>query len=213
MIKTTMFTEQISMMKVLIFISGFIILSLEILGIRILGPYVGTTVPVWAALIGITLAGSAVGYYCGGLFADRTQNKWIFLSISIIASVFIILIPTLRNIISIIAPNISYGLGALAGSFLLFFVPVMCLSALITYIIRIFVKDISTISQVHGDLYALATTGSVIGIFGTSYILIPLFTIPDIFYSFGAVLLFFSTTAYFPSLLNGIIYNPKKNAG
>ena len=72
------FHEQSFEIKALLFLSGFVILSLEILGIRILAPYVGTTTPVWAALLGVTLAGSAVGYYWGGVLADHVQKKPYF---------------------------------------------------------------------------------------------------------------------------------------
>lgn len=202
-----MFYEQTAVTKTLLFISGFMILSLEILGIRILGPYVGITASVWAALIGVTLAGSAMGYYGGGMLADRIQRKEVFLLITASASICIILIPTLRSILSMIAPHTSYGIGALIGSILLFFMPVMFLSTLITYSIRVFVKNLDTIARVHGDLYALATIGSIVGVFSTSYILVPLFTIPHILYGHGIILLLFGTVASFPSLLKRIVHS------
>ncbi len=199
--------EQTTVTKTLLFISGFTILSLEILGIRILGPYVGTTASVWAALIGVTLAGSAVGYYGGGMIADRTQRKEVFLWITASASICIILIPTLRSILSMVVPHTSYGIGALIGSMFLFFMPVMFLSALITYSIRVFVRNLDTIARVHGDLYALATIGSIVGVFSTSYILIPLFTIPHILYGLGITILLFGITASFPSLIKRIVHS------
>lgn len=183
------------MVKTLLFFSGFAILSLEILGSRILGSNVGTTIPVWAALIGVTLTASALGYYAGGRLADHVQKREVFLWLTAGASMFIILIPTFRNIMDIVALNLSYGVGALIGSMFLFFVPIVCLSALTTYTIRLFVKDLDTMAQVHGDLYALATFGSVLGVFGTSYILVPLFNIATILYGLGATLLLFGILA------------------
>ncbi len=206
------FSEQITIIKILLFISGFAILSLEILGIRILAPFVGTTAPVWAAIIGVPLLGSAVGYYGGGVLADRMQKKEIFLWLAAGASLFIILIPTLRSVMSLVALYVSYGVGALIGSMLLLFIPVVFLSALITYSIRVFVKNLDTIGQVHGDLYSLATIGSVVGVFGTSYILVPLFTIPHVLYGLGAsiFLLGISISLSFP--LAWVRFVPKTSA-
>ncbi len=204
--------EQIIIMKILLFISGFTILSIEILGIRILGPYVGTTVPVWAALIGVTLAGTALGYYGGGRLADHVQKKEVFLWITACASIFIVLIPTFRSIMNSTASNSSYGVDALIGSTLLFFIPILCLSALITYSIRFFVKNLDTIAQVHGDLYALATFGSILGVFGTSYILVPLFSIPHIFYGLGGILLLIGVLAALPSNVMNEYFKSKMSA-
>lgn len=180
--------KQTFALKILLFISGFAILSLEIVGIRILGPYVGTTVPVWAALMCSILLGSAAGYYGGGVLADRIQKREIFVWIAASASACIMLIPASRGVMSLVSVT-SYGIGALIGSLFLFVAPVMLLSALTTYTIRVFVKDIDTVARVHGDRYALVTAGSVAGVFGTSYLLVPLVTVPHILYILGVVLL------------------------
>lgn len=115
------FHEQSFEIKALLFLSGFVILSLEILGIRILAPYVGTTTPVWAALLGVTLAGSAVGYYWGGVLADHVQKKAVFLWLTAGASISITLIPLLRSVLSVVAPYFGYSGGAFIGAMLLFF--------------------------------------------------------------------------------------------
>lgn len=198
------FHEQSFEIKALLFLSGFVILSLEILGIRILAPYVGTTTPVWAALLGVTLAGSAVGYYWGGVLADHVQKKAVFLWLAAGASISIALIPLLRSVLSVVAPYFGYSGGAFIGAMLLFFIPIMFLSAITTYVIRIFVKTLDAIGKIHGDLYALATIGSVVGVFGTSYILVPFFTIPTILYSLSVSIFLLSISIFLsPSLEEG----------
>jgi CBS-domain-containing membrane protein len=62
---------------------------------------------------------------------------------------------------------------------------------LVTYTIRTYVTDLSTVGQVHGDLYMVATVGSVVGVFTTSYLLIPTFTVTHIFYGLGVAVLLF----------------------
>ncbi len=195
------FHEQSFEIKALLFLSGFVALSLQILGIRILAPYVVTTTPVWAALLGVTLAGSAVGYYWGGVLADHVQKKAVFLWLTAGASISITLIPLLRSVLSVVAPYFGYSGGAFIGAMLLFFIPIMFLSAITTYVIRIFVKTLDAIGKIHGDLYALATIGSVVGVFGTSYILVPFFTIPTILYSLSVSIFLLSISIFLsPSL-------------
>ena len=46
----------------------------EILGAKMLSPYVGLSHFVWTAQIAVTLVALACGYYVGGRLADRSQN-------------------------------------------------------------------------------------------------------------------------------------------
>ena len=106
--------------------------------------------------------------------------------------------------LSVVAPYFGYSGGAFIGAMLLFFIPIMFLSAITTYVIRIFVKTLDAIGKIHGDLYALATIGSVVGVFGTSYILVPFFTIPTILYSLSVSIFLLSISIFLsPSLEEG----------
>src|SRR5688572_10077545 len=61
-------------LQVIVFFSGACVMALELLGSRILAPYVGTSTPVWTALIGIILAALSLGYWWGGRLADRVPT-------------------------------------------------------------------------------------------------------------------------------------------
>ena len=177
--------------KFIVFVAGFAILSLEILGFRILVPNTGATAPVWASVISVTLLGSVLGYYIGGAIADRTQNKKILASLVFGAGLLFLAILPARAALPIIVSFVgSYGASALLASLALFLLPVLSLSSMITYTIRCSLLSIDTVARVHGDLYAIATIGSIVGVFATSYILIPNFTIPSIIIGLGSILIF-----------------------
>lgn len=53
-----------------VFFSGAVVMSFEILGSRVLAPFFGGSIFVWGSLISIFLAGLSVGYYGGGKAAD-----------------------------------------------------------------------------------------------------------------------------------------------
>ena len=55
----------------LVFAASAAVLVLEILGIRLLAPYVGLTLETTTAIIGTVLAGIAAGAALGGRAADR----------------------------------------------------------------------------------------------------------------------------------------------
>lgn len=190
------FNKKTIAIKILLFITGFATLSLQILGIRILAPFFGTSTPVWTALIGVVIAGSTIGYYGGGALADHVQKKEVFLWLASSASAFIILILVFREIASIVVPYFSYGLGAFISSMILFFAPAIVLSSFTTYAIRIFVKKLDTIGQIHGNLYATATIGGVVGIFSNNYLLLPFFNIVTIICILSIVIFLFGLLAF-----------------
>src|SRR5688500_18608571 len=55
-------------------ITGGAILIVEILGAKMLAPFVGTSHFVWTAQIAVTLVSLAIGYYFGGWLVDRSPR-------------------------------------------------------------------------------------------------------------------------------------------
>src|SRR5215468_8337638 len=54
--------------------TGAAIMIVEILGAKMLSPFVGLSHFVWTAQIAVTLVALACGYYAGGRLADRSPN-------------------------------------------------------------------------------------------------------------------------------------------
>ena len=58
--------ERIGWLVLLLaFTSGFIIMSVELLGGRILAPYFGSSIYVWGSIISIFMVALAMGYLIG----------------------------------------------------------------------------------------------------------------------------------------------------
>ena len=58
----------------LVFVASGAVLVLEILGVRLLAPYVGLTLETYTTIIGVVLAGIALGAAAGGRAADRVDR-------------------------------------------------------------------------------------------------------------------------------------------
>jgi predicted membrane-bound spermidine synthase len=54
-----------------VFMCGAILMALEIVGSRMLAPYFGNSIFVWGSLISVVLAALSLGYWLGGIMADR----------------------------------------------------------------------------------------------------------------------------------------------
>ena len=55
-------------------VTGAAIMIVEILGAKMLAPYVGTSHFVWTAQIAVTLVALAAGYYAGGRLVDASPR-------------------------------------------------------------------------------------------------------------------------------------------
>ena len=56
-----------------VFVSGAVLMSLEIAGSRILAPHFGSSIFVWGSLISVVMASLSIGYYWGGCLSARDQ--------------------------------------------------------------------------------------------------------------------------------------------
>ena len=57
------------------FLASGSVLVLEVVGLRLIAPYVGITLQTSTAVIGFALAAIAIGAWAGGAAADRTDPR------------------------------------------------------------------------------------------------------------------------------------------
>ena len=53
-------------LELIVFLSGAVVMTFELVGSRLLSPYFGNSIFIWTSLIGIIMAGLSLGYYLGG---------------------------------------------------------------------------------------------------------------------------------------------------
>src|SRR6266536_3278816 len=117
----------------LVFVAGACSLAVELSASRLLAPYFGTSLFVWANLIGLILLYLTVGYYLGGRLADRYPRPAVLYLLTIIASLLIGLIPFISRPILFwsLSAFATYSVivfyGSLVSVILLFALPVILL--------------------------------------------------------------------------------------
>src|SRR3954467_6053928 len=82
---------------VAVFLSGAVLLGLEITASRVLAPTFGSSLFVWGSLIGIVLTGLAIGYWSGGVVADRLPTPYLLVSVLTLGAVLVALIPVVDD--------------------------------------------------------------------------------------------------------------------
>jgi predicted membrane-bound spermidine synthase len=164
---------------ILVFIGGMSSLALEMLGPRMMAPFFGQSLFIWANQIGFTLIYLSLGYYIGGRVADRWPNARLLCGITAVAALFTGLIPFISKPVLYLAavalnseiPNIF--VGSLFAVVLLFSVPTILLGMVSPFAIRLTLNAVGAAGRSAGDLYALSTVGSIIGAFLPVFLFIP----------------------------------------
>ena len=165
-----------------VFITGGIILVLELVGTRVISPFYGTTLYVWSSLITVTLVFLSLGYFLGGKLADRKPDPDGLYILIFLAGLGILLIPLMSSEILSLTNPMGPRYGALASSFVLFALPMTLLGTVAPYAIRLKVEELERVGGTAGGLYAVATVGSFIGAVLTGFYMIPNLGIDRIIY-------------------------------
>lgn len=179
----------------LVFVAGATTLAVELTASRLVGPYFGTSVQIWAVLIGMTLIYLTIGYEVGGRIADRLPYASTLYRVAVIAALFVALIPLIADPVlqfalrAFAASDAGAFLGALLAVNLLFALPLILLGATSPIAIRVAVGNVQGAGQTAGSLYALSTLGSILGTFIPVLVFVPLIGTRNTFLAFSFALL------------------------
>jgi MFS family permease len=164
------------------FIIGFIIMSFEMIGSRYLNPYFGSSIFTWASIITVVMIALTIGYFIGGKIADKFPSSKILGGIVIIVFFFLILVPyyneSLLDTIFNITDDVRYGSFLGASSILL--LPLLLMGIYSPFAIRLIVLSIDDAGKTAGNIYGIATLGSVAGTLFTTFYLIPIMGVDQI---------------------------------
>jgi MFS family permease len=194
------------MIPLIVFVSGAIVMSFEILGSRILAPHFGNDLFVWGSLIGIFLSGLTVGYWFGGRLADHITDLRCFALLLLAPGLDLCLSPLFFDRVNHWVFDLHYGIRyePLIASVLLFFLPSVFMGAIIPYAVKLKVKNIELLGTGVGTIYAFSSLGSIIGTLLTSFYLITMFGVRKIVFGEGILLVLMSV------IVLGLYFHLKK---
>ena len=164
---------------VFVFVVGTGSLGAEIAAARLMAPFFGASTIVWANTIGVVLVALSIGYWVGGRVADRYPHLRGLCLLAMAAALLLAVVPFVARPffeVSVDAlDSISAGafVGSLFGVLALVAVPVVLLGAVAPYAIRLAIPDVEHSGRVAGRLYAISTTGSLVGTMLAALVLIP----------------------------------------
>ena len=177
------------MLDLVVFLSGAVLMSLEMVGSRILAPTFGSSIFIWGSLIVVVMTALTLGYYCGGRYADRFPSLFMMASILVGAGIWVGLLPFWTAPASYYFAELGPRLGSLMAALAFFFVPSVLLATISPFAIKLSSHSLKTIGNTAGRLSAVSSAGSIVGTFLTSFFLIPLMGVRNIVLTQGVLLL------------------------
>ena len=171
-------------------VCGALVMVVQVLGSRMIGPYFGVSLFVWTALITVTLLSLATGYALGGRLADRHPTPdWLY-GIIICAGVLVAVVPQLK--MPVIEATTSLGLrgGALVSASILFAPALILLGCVSPFVVRIAAENLQHLGRTVGLFYAVSTGGSFVGTAVTGFYIIAYVGVSKAFYLCGLALCF-----------------------
>jgi spermidine synthase len=171
----------------LAFLSAGSVLVLEIAAGRLLAPYVGVSLTTYTGIIGVILAGIALGAWVGGRAAD------LYGPLPLLGPTFILggigAMASIPIVDAVGAAGMGEGIGAIVLlSAIGFALPATTLSAIAPMVVRATIVDIATSGSLVGRLSAAGTLGAISGTFVTGFFLLGTFPTRTIILATGVLL-------------------------
>jgi len=171
-----------TVVNVLAFGGGFVIMALELLGGRILAPYFGNSIYVWGSIISVFMLSLALGYLIGGYLSLRQPTLARFAALFLLGALVtgplvFYADPLMRTVFDHIEDP---RYGSLVAASALFVAPTVVLGMISPYSVRLMVNETTQSGRIAGTLYFVSTLGSAFGTLATSFYLVLWFEIDTI---------------------------------
>src|SRR5215813_8897354 len=130
------------------FTLGVALMGVEMAAMRMLTPYFGSSIDIWACMISTVMLSLMAGYYLGGMVADRQPRSEALGAVVVAAGLFLCAVPPLATPF-LDWTSLQWGqgdhnqlvLGALMSAIAMMFLPMTLLSFFSPYAVRLLLSD------------------------------------------------------------------------
>jgi len=197
---------------VVAFCSGAALMSLEMIGFRVVQPVFGSDIYVYGSLISVFLGGLALGAFVGGRLADREPSFAMLAGILGFAGVLVVAVPLVDDwvmgwifpdegpptpvewdetgrakIDDYQYPDLKWPV--LACGAILFGAPATLIGMVTPYAAKLLIRKMPQVGTGVGYISGVSTAGAILGTLGTTFYLIGVLDTPGILVSNGLALI------------------------
>lgn len=171
-----------ALVYLLAFTGGFTIMSVELLGGRMLAPYFGNSIYVWGSIITVFMLSLSLGYLLGGRLSVKNATLRRFGTLFLVGAVALLPLWLFDEAIMrfFFEWDLDPRYGSLTCALALFFVPTTILGMISPYSVRLLVRSARESGLTAGTLFFVSTLGSALGTLMTSFYLVLWFEMSQI---------------------------------
>lgn len=148
-------------------------MACELIGAKAVAPYFGSSLYVWAAVLGVTLAALMTGYYTGGWLSHRYRSLRLVCGILTAAGSLLVIMPFAGPWIMEATLGMSVRTGTTLSLMVFMFPPLMLMGMSSPLVIGLLNERLETAGKSAGSVYAISTLGGIIATFATGFYLLP----------------------------------------
>ena len=158
------------------FLEGGSVMVCELVGAKMLAPFFGTSLYIWASVLGLTLLGLTAGYFLGGVLSKKYANdERLLFWVLVTAGLFLVLMPINSQWIMNATIDMSLQTGAIISLMLFMFPPLVFMGMTSPIIINLLTQDADSAGNSAGNVYAISTLGGILLTFLMGFYFIPEF--------------------------------------
>jgi spermidine synthase len=155
-------------------LTGAIAMAMELTAFRLYAPYFGNSIYVWGSMISVVMLALAAGYSLGGWIADRKPTDTVLYFIVLGSGLYQLFIVFVERAVLLKLWQSGDFLGPVLATVIIFGPPMMALAMTSPFVIRLLART-GHVGITVGRVFALSTAGSIAGVLGTSFYLVPRF--------------------------------------
>ncbi len=159
------------------FMEGAFVISIELLGGKMLAPVFGSSLYIWTSVIGVTLFSLTLGYFLGGILSTKKNLSEKLFFLFAISAITACAMPIIAESILIHFLEMNLFLSCILMSIAILTAPLICLGAISPLLIQLQKPDLNAAGKIAGKFYAVSTLGGIFNTFLLGFFIIPSFGI------------------------------------
>ena len=156
-------------------LEGGLVMAVELIAARMLAPWFGSSLYVWAIVMAFTLSGLAIGYFVGGSLPGRYNPlnaiRWALLT----ASLFLLFMHFSAREVTVALASLNIKVSAIYASGVLILPPLIFLGMVPTLLIRHISATTNDAGPITGRVFTISSASGIATLFVTGFIIIPQF--------------------------------------
>ncbi|MCX6245948.1 MAG: fused MFS/spermidine synthase [Bacteroidetes bacterium] len=144
------------------FIEGSCVMAIELAAAKMIAPFYGTSLYVWAAVLAVTLGGLTTGYYLGGWATFKFSAQKLLFFILLGGSLLTAAMPMIAQHIMPAVSSLGLRTGSLVSCLGFMLLPLVCMGMVSPTLIQISNTELKGTGRTAGTIYAISTVGGIL---------------------------------------------------